>query len=97
VANRYDRGQQLAGQTILSYEIVYQLQGLLRNIHCCGKHDNWRLRPKPSHFDCNLFPVHLGHEIVGDHDINRMDGSQFQSFAAAGGCQNLSQISKIGS
>jgi len=83
-----DRGQQLAGQTILSYESVYQLQGLLRNIHCRGKHDDWCLRPKPSHFDGNLWSVHLGHEIVDDYNVNRMGGSQFQSLAAAACGQN---------
>ena len=79
-----NRGQQLASQTILGYESVDTLQSLLRNVPCSGQHDNWRLWPKPSHFDGKVMTAHLWHGIVDDYNINRIDGSQFQSLAAAG-------------
>jgi hypothetical protein len=72
-----DRGQQLAGQTILGYESVNQFKGLLWDIHCRGKHDDGRLWPQPPHFDSNLSPVHFGHEVVNDDNVNRMHGGKF--------------------
>jgi hypothetical protein len=77
------RAQRIAGAPLSSYKSVHDSQGLLGNIYCCRKHEDGRLRPKSSHFDCKLQPVHPRREIVHDYDVNQMDRSQFESFAAA--------------
>jgi hypothetical protein len=70
--NLCNHWQQLVGQMIFGYKSVDTLQDLLGNLDCSRKYDDWRLRPKPSHFDCDAFPVHLGHETVDDHNVNGM-------------------------
>jgi hypothetical protein len=83
-----DRGQQLAFQTIFRNESVDQAQGLLRNIRCSGEQDNWRLRPESSYFDGNLLPVHFGHKVVNNYNVNRVERGQFQSLATTRSGQN---------
>jgi len=36
-------------------------QSSLRDIRCARQHDDGRLRLEPSHFNCKLLPIHLGH------------------------------------
>jgi len=68
-------GQQLAGQTIFGYEGVDQIQRQLWNILRFGEQDDWCLWPEPPHFLGDLLPVHPGHEVVKNYNVNRMDGS----------------------
>jgi hypothetical protein len=56
--------------------------------HSSRDHDDWRLRPEPSYLDGNFLAIHFGHEIVRDDNVNRMDGSQFQSLADVGSGEN---------
>jgi hypothetical protein len=84
----YDRGQQLAGQTVLGDEGIYQVQRLFWNAQSFGEQDDRCLRPEPSQFDGDLLPVHGRYEVVQNYNVNRMGGRQLQSLAAAGSGQN---------
>jgi hypothetical protein len=65
-----------------------RLQRLFRDIRIARQHDDGSVRVDPFHFNCNLLPIHLRHNIINDYNINRMDGRQFQAFSAAGCGQN---------
>ena len=72
---RIDRklsGQQLAGQTVLGDEGIYQVQRLFWNAQSFGEQDDRRLRPQPSQFDGDLLPVHRRYGVVQTHTFNRM-------------------------
>jgi hypothetical protein len=70
-----DRGQQLAGQMIFGYKGVYQVQCRLGDTPSFGEQDDWCLRHEPSNFQGDLLPVHPGHKVVKNYNVNRMDGS----------------------
>jgi len=72
-----DRRQQVTSQTILSDKSVNQIQCVLRNIRSCGEQDDGSPRRESPHFDGKLLPVHLGHEVVDDYNVNRVHGGQF--------------------
>lgn len=74
-----DRRQQVTSQTILSDKSVNQVQGVLRNIRRRGEQDDGSPRPEPPHFDGNFLPVHFGHDVFDDYNVNRVCGSQFKS------------------
>jgi hypothetical protein len=83
----FDRGQQLAGQTMLGYESVYQVQRLFRNAAFFGEQDDGCMRPEPPQFHCDFLTVPPGHEVVKNDNVNRMAGSQLQSLGPAGSRQ----------